>query len=832
MADNLNDGFNKALNNLKANAKIQAEINSGMGGYLEKVKELGQLTNSLVHAEKEINNLIQKNKQIKEQINQLSKLNTSAALKEKKELENKKKINEKIIALSQKELGILKEQTEEFREQVQNANKIAIAFNTIGAGAKKLPGLLKAGFGKLHSWGLFEMDKQFRMTAVSMNMGNKQMQQMTRRMGELSTQTWSYGAGAKDIAKMQEGYADELGRTVAFGNEGAEAMVLMARGTSLGFEGAVAMVSEMDKFGLSATGAKDVIQDAVTVSAKMGVNGNKAVKELQKNLKFAQRFTFKGGVKGLARMSADATRLKLDMDGIAGLAEKVFRPEGAIEMAAQLATMGGEFAKLGDPMQLMFKARNDFAGFAKDIGKATVEFIDFNSETGEFSTKGGLALDRMRELSKITGISVEKLQEMGQAQKRIETISGQLRSPFQFNNEDKELIGSMAKFQKGKGWTIEVDGVERPIKDLNSGMLKSIRDNATSLEKRAELSRTFDDDLKQVIEMLKEQLVPFVQALKNNMDGPIKDFIKKLTEEDFFGKIQKFAKTAGDIVGKIGGFLAKMGSVFGEKGVFAALIGGLILDKAKWFINGAQLAAGFNSMAKVSGGSGGFGGSGVKGKKVGKGGFLGGYNSSRKMGGTRYQAMKSGGRNMMRGVSKGAKVGGKMMGKSLLKKIPIVGLLAGLGFGIDRAIDGDWLGALGEVGSGAASLIPGAGTAASMGIDAMLAAKDMNTTEADDAIIKFNPQDKFMSVDDATMIAGTNVNGNKDLAKAITSKNSMNHTFDEIKISINVDSQLQGLGKIGEDLVNNRKFIQELNTRIQEEIRMVIGGGKLNPNPI
>ena len=132
---------------------------------------------------------------------------------------------------------------------------------------------------------------------------------------------------------------------------------------------------------------------------------------LSKNLKFAQRYKFKGGVKGLAKMSSEALKLWLDLDGIAGLADKVFRPEGAIEMAAKLQTMGGAFAQMANPMELMFKARNDFAGFAKDIGKATSEFVEYNAEQGTFDIKGGLAADRMREIANMTGLGVDKLQD-------------------------------------------------------------------------------------------------------------------------------------------------------------------------------------------------------------------------------------------------------------------------------------------------------------------------------------------------------------------------------------------------------------------------------------
>jgi hypothetical protein len=71
------------------------------------------------------------------------------------------------------------------------------------------------------------------------------------------------------------------------------------------------------------------------------------------------------------------------------------------------------------------------------------------------------------------------------------------------------------------------------------------------------------------------------------------------------------------------------------------------------------------------------------------------------------------------------KIGGKTLGKSLLKKLPGIGLLAGAGFGISRLMQGDILGALGEVGSGAASIVPGLGTALSTAIDVGLAARDI-----------------------------------------------------------------------------------------------------------
>lgn len=93
-------------------------------------------------------------------------------------------------------------------------------------------------------------------------------------------------------------------------------------------------------------------------------------------------------------------------------------------------------------------------------------------------------------------------------------------------------------------------------------------------------------------------------------------------------------------------------------------------------------------------------------------------------------ASKIGSKFFGKGVAKAAGKGiAKGVGKSLVKKIPIVGALAGIGFGVQRAMSGDWLGAAGEVASGLASTVPGAGTAVSAGIDAALIGKDIATPE-------------------------------------------------------------------------------------------------------
>ena len=140
--------------------------------------------------------------------------------------------------------------------------------------------------------------------------------------------------------------------------------------------------------------------------------------------------------------------------------------------------------------------------------------------------------------------------------------------------------------------------------------------------------------------------------------------------------------------------------------------------------------------------------SGFVGKEVAKGSTLGkvaksgmGMLGSAKgaIGKVAEKAMaSSAGKGITKAVSKiggkaAGKIGAKAVGKSLLKKIPIIGAVAGLGFGAMRALQGDFAGAAGEVASGVASTLPGMGTAASFAIDAGLAARDISRAGNEDS---------------------------------------------------------------------------------------------------
>jgi hypothetical protein len=86
------------------------------------------------------------------------------------------------------------------------------------------------------------------------------------------------------------------------------------------------------------------------------------------------------------------------------------------------------------------------------------------------------------------------------------------------------------------------------------------------------------------------------------------------------------------------------------------------------------------------------------------------------------------------GTDDAAKIAAKSSSKFAVKKIPVIGAIAGAVFAAKRLMDGDVAGAALELTSGGAALLPGAGTVASVGVDAGILARDITRMGYNDAV--------------------------------------------------------------------------------------------------
>jgi hypothetical protein len=797
--ENANEGINKLKNELKDALALQKQMEKSVGSYLSVIEKIGEAKRSIAKTEKQI------------------------AKEERRLAKQRSNLTDDQIAASKKLIAALRQQNKEAKEQVETLSKAAAEASKIKAIARSTAGFVyKWGFQNLRGWGVFEMDKEIRNATRSMALGGKGFYNLSKNLGSAADSTTMMGVNIKSLAKMQQGYSEAIGRSVMLTEAGNQAMAELAEGTGLGEGFAVEMASAMDNFGASVETSRDLVEDTMNIAAEMGVNGAAATKALQSALQKSQRFVFKGGVKALSRMANAATKLKLDMDGIAGVAENVFRPEGAIELAAKLNTIGGEFAKLGNPMKLMFKARNDFEGFAKDIGRASKEFVQFNQESGTFELKGGLAADRMREIANMTGISVEKLREMAVQQAKIDKIGSLV--PISFGKKEQDFISSIAQFEEGKGFTISgIEGIEdgKLVSELSSSdrdkVEKEMKNRKLTLEKRAKLNKTFAETLENFMDTLKQLFIPFAQGLQEALGGPLIDFTKKAKEEGWFDSIRELGYGLVDFAKKAGAFFKGMIDTFGAGGTLTALLVG---GGALWaFGAGASLGAGFLSVVGASG-------------LIGKlgGGILNAFKQGSLIS---EKALKGG--LIAGGVSLAASLGRSLIPESLGGSEGTLGKSVGVvGKAAEYAAYGSILGAPGM----AAGAVIGAGKGIYDNFfanDAIIKEKNINKkiTTVNDGIIKFNPKDKFIGIGNDTLVAGTDAGGNRALANQISGngmggKTEVIHKHEDMKITF----EFVGLSEsTARDLLNNSRFIKDMNSRLNEVSSSVFSGGKLSPNP-
>jgi hypothetical protein len=843
MAFNKKD-LDEIRKSLEANGKLQEKISSSASEYAKHLKEIAEIQANIQHISKQQAILkedeIKNTNELRNLLKDRKKGTDAEILTRKKEITlllKRRTLLRETISYADDALKIAKETNDEYVEAAKNVNKINMGLKASGAALSKMGGLIQKGFGKLRGSGIFEMDKAIRMAGVEMGIVSSTGKGLGQTLQNAAEQTQMMGVGVKDLAKMQAAYSTELGRSVQLSEKGLGAMAEIANGTMLGVDGAASLVAEMDKFNISATGSRDLIEETVNMSSKMGISSTKVLKTLQNNLKMANKYHFKGGVKGMAKMAATAAKFNISMDASAGMADELFNIEGAVEMSAKLNTMGGEWAKLGDPMKLMYQARNDMEGLQDSVINATAGMADFNSETGEFSFSG-LELHRMKELEKITGISAQDMAEMAKQKAKFAKIDAQIGGGV--DDDIREFMQNAAVFEDGE-YKIKVEGEENliPIDELGAQQEESLRKQSIHLKKRAEESQSFDDTLKSTIEEAKMLLLPILEGLNTALPD-IRNMVKEIMGGDMAKGIQEAARNIGSIVGKAISFLSGFPKTI-VSGIATAFAGAGILKAAMWIMNGRALGMGFNQVASAGGG--GMPGGGGGGRKMGFGGkmmkgmgnMMGGKNTMAGRG-MRNMAARSAGWGGMSSMAKmGAGLGLGLAGSGLdyardnWMSDPDSAMGKTMGVG-SSALKGAGIGMmLGPVGAAVGGLIGGIYGAVqefnkpAPGIDQTGAIED--GILADGKITSIDSKDKVFEISKPGGAYDKAANSGPSASGGNSGGSSKIHiTFGDITVKSD-----DGVGKI--DLDKDSAFIRELATKIKESLSMSANGGVLNPNP-
>lgn len=500
--------------------------------------------------------------------------------------------------------------------------------------------------------------------------------QNANKMTLLNARSAEFGMSMEDNLGLMQGLSEELQTTNfdVLANAASDfASIRKATGASL--ETISSIGGELMRMGESSEQVKEFISGA-NVQAKMfGVSSKKVLSDIERNLKKMRQMGFTGGEESLARMAAQANRLRMNVDEIFDVAKRARTIEGAMEMAAELQLAAGSFSNI-NPMDLLAAARKGPEELQKILTQMGSDVGHFNEETGKYEFDP-VDVDRLQMVADATGMSLDSLQNMiakqAEDNKKLELFP---ESMFQIGGRKVEdvraFVSDLTELDKSEielmakdaNIDINTDDLSQLNSDQVDALMKIREKEAADLEQQAKENQSFREAQKAFQESI-TNLLTIMQPV-----------IERLTVF-----IQWFTKTINELPDGLKSVLAW--GLAGLAAFGASLFLGLKLFGAN-FLTGIQglFKGGVKGMAKGLMGKASEAGGGAIDKTVG-----GGMEKVSK-GTDGMDAKKGGGvKGFLTGFAQGIQEFGKIKWSELLKFAAALGIVGAsiIGFSVAMA---------------------------------------------------------------------------------------------------------------------------------------------------
>jgi hypothetical protein len=317
---------------------------------------------------------------------------------------------------------------------------------------------------------VIEVDDAAVSIAKSFGQGRENVLAMSQSMTAAYRDVVLLGGEFNDIANIQKDVSSTLGRNIILTSESYEGLYAASQVTE---KSASYIVESFKNAGISAYQASTEMGKVVDIARASGVNAIAVSQKVLANMEALNQFNFNGGVEGLAKMATQATMLRIDMSKTLDLAEKLFDPEKAIDLAASMQRLGVANSELLDPLRLMDLAQNDPAELQNQIAKMTEQFVQLN-EKGQFEIMPG-AQRQLREISSALGIGYNELSKMAIGTKELDDKLSKINfAGLNFTEDQKMMIANMAEMGKDGQFKIQVEG--KGEMDLQQALVEFERD--------------------------------------------------------------------------------------------------------------------------------------------------------------------------------------------------------------------------------------------------------------------------------------------------------------------------------------------------------------------
>jgi len=605
--------------------------------------------------------------------------------------------------------------------------------------------------------------------AADLGLSAKESKTLKNQMYDSFISATLLGGKLEDVATVINSFSESLGKNRIFSPDELKNIIELGLGTKLGVQGATELVAEFSKVGYS---LNDIIKSTGKIrdsAAKLNLNSTKLLATYQGLFKSFIGFDMSRNLKAFGELANKATSLRLDLSGASALADKLFDPEGAVEAAAKIGVLGGKFSQMfSDPFNLMYAAQNAPQELYENMIKATQGMARKGADGSFFVTPADRKI--ITEFATSLGIDGKNLIEVAIEQAKVTdkmaALAGKGINMFGVNDEDRLAISNLIELRDGN-YTIKMsDGSTKLLSQITS---KSEFDKILKERKANEDAAIGRQNMLERLGLVADRFLAAFSKSFDKLFGGSKF-------DTFLKGVDKIGVTFGNLVSSL---LSKDGEIYSTfdaminsaNGLFSTL-DVIFKDPTKSF--GQKIGDGFIALVRqmkdpimsvigmavktlvplikipiietlrllenipVVGGL--FGGArrGLERSvvKTQVGNMIYGDQSLNPLGfgEAALQNSTSLGLNALTGLYKnagkiasstlpekllksGAMSGAKILGKNVLKFIPGIGLVVSGYEAMDNFSKGNYVrGGLNLV-SGAASFIPGIGTAVSLGTD-------------------------------------------------------------------------------------------------------------------
>ena len=283
--------------------------------------------------------------------------------------------------------------------------------------------------------------------------GRTRMMDIKSTIGDAASSVRALGGDISDIVGIQSTLSTTLKRNVILTSDSFKEIYALTQVTG---KEAGTLVAGFKDVGISIYQMGDRVNEALAVSQKLGVNAKEVIGSMMNNMEALNKFNFEGGTEGLARMAAHAASLRFNMKETLNLADKVFNPEGAIQVAAAMQRLGVAQSDLLDPLKLMDLAQNDPEELQKQLEGLSRSFVKMKKD-GTFEILPG-EKRRLQEIENQLGMTQGSLSKLALSSAEVDEKMKRISFGGQFTEEEKRFIASISEIGKGGDMRIRLDG--------------------------------------------------------------------------------------------------------------------------------------------------------------------------------------------------------------------------------------------------------------------------------------------------------------------------------------------------------------------------------------